>query len=744
MERNIYRPFRSLSVPGQTLENIQGEKVAPTTAPFFPGYIGHFSVVSHESGDSESTLVQVTKDHGRSFKLQFGETPSIFWQDEHWNIFSTLTTKGNRLENPQVAGDLQSPSGFLVYGMQDTDALVRTLRVSKLLREHHADTECYIRIIEPQALPYEGKLVPLEQFKNNLVKQVEELNSPQGRGKKIDFGTTVSLTDIPKLSEHLDNSTFVITVRGMQVAERLQDLDKPATKEEFIKMMGEIFRYVNYVEGINLDPEKKEDLLRYFQEYLPKRIASNYGILHKLGLLHAYAHQGNISAVGSIYDLDSVRGESTKCGDERVEKDELRNEFYKVCSETAATISRLAQKGFIETGEETIKTFEANFYSTYIGVRFGTETDFLSQVADITDLLYDDFADTKDVDKLNKFVETLIEKIGWDYHHSETIEELIEAFYKEDEINIKKHIENALKNPNYKGSIKDILETCLEDLSKDYPSDRFSSHWLEARIMKKIREEHQEDLAKIENEFGKAASDAVVELLALREDKRLNPQVTDDIAKDINRKSQNRVDTLKYHYLRPYYLQLFEKPTDGFDPLAEIKSVAFAFEYFDSDEDKQARNQFLGIISNKLGWNYQHGEEFLQITKAYFYNLNFYVRAFFIKAWNNNPDQKEFEKAFNQAVNSATNCHELESVYTFMHQRIKEAIETLYDDELFKLRKTYKIEALETLSLLISYREADRVTSGHEEEAEAMSKKVDQFLESIKADLAKIAFSKAH
>jgi len=124
--------------------------------------------------------------------------------------------------------------------------------------------------------------------------------------------------EIPRVQDYLESTNFYVVERDLQVAERLEDLYK-RNGEEFTAMVGGVFKWLNVAtqskgEGIipgtespePFDINKKEDIERFFGEYLPETMGHYLAKFHKLGGIHKFPHSQNWSLVGSLYDLDSV------------------------------------------------------------------------------------------------------------------------------------------------------------------------------------------------------------------------------------------------------------------------------------------------------------------------------------------------------------------------------------------------------------------------------------------------------
>lgn len=378
----IYKLVKTVQINGFTHSEIQGTCATVAQSPFRDGHIPQFAVIGIETAgddtdnlkkDDKSTLRKISSIHGRSYEFVTGSENAILWADEYGNIFTALNTKGNNISAPDVCKSSSAPSGFLIYGLQESDAVVRVLKASQLFRSNNIDTEAVIKVIEPLELPYNGRNVSLPEFKRKLVQKVWEENAHDGQ-KSDRLGHLVATRqDIAKLSSKLEDMTFFETIRATQVNERLVDLGL-ASDLERITMLRKAFRFVNIYEEAKaaidssyipdkFSVEKQEDIDRYLNEYLPKRIARNFTKMHKLGLVHGFLHTGNVSTVGSLYDLDSVKGEPLGLGDESVAKEAITQDIYRFL---------IANSGFPSAGKiiEVITgrkptDFKKNFFAQY-------------------------------------------------------------------------------------------------------------------------------------------------------------------------------------------------------------------------------------------------------------------------------------------------------------------------------------------------------------------------------------------
>lgn len=728
MLTEVYKPVQSLDIPGRSLDEIQGETVVSNLTPFKTGHIPTLSIVALGETDSlkngtsttNSKLVQITDNHGRSFELKFGRIPYIFWADQYGNYYSSLTTKGNQLTSPEVVRSRQEPSGFAVFGMQDTTALVRILRASRLLREHQGDTECFIKVIEPEVLPFAGEIVPLEQFKANLIQQIWDRNGK----KEVEIGNPVAKTDIPQYSEHLDNSTFVITIRGMQVAERIQDLEEAKSKEEFVEIMKRIFKFVNLAEvakakannAPNTQPfnaESDEDLERYFQDYLPRRVALNYSKLHNLGLVHIFAHQGNISAVGSIYDLDSIKGEILNCGDERVSPEDQNLEFSKVLNETCSSVHRLS-KYFLpasKTKGELQRNFEKNFQQEYFSQR---------NILDILSLAwncFDGFAPYMGEGLFTEYMRKMVKELGFDFHTALDINEQVEEFTTSwDRDLLAYRMEECLKSTKTT-SIDEIL---VEFSSKAGLTQNRFLQFLEDQLDEEFilwqESDHADKLYKLCE--GKPAEfrSIVFKMFQAREVKILLKQLTTDLEAKIESSGNQNLEELEKN-LRKDYKEIFMKfvidDDKDFDPVGKLQIYLDLFDHFDEALDNVEARSFMELylqrVTQRTGLDHLHPETVDQLISLYLIEVEIKANMFFPEIMARDSEcsfQDRVDTVLGQAFNSIDG---IGGFPLFISDRVFETMTDYYKKERLEIDKKWGRGHAEVLCTIFALRERLRI-----------------------------------
>lgn len=705
----LYKRINSLAVPGFTHDQIQGIPAMPDNVPFKDGHLSAFSLVSVNGNMPEGTellngrLVQVTPAHGRSYEFRFGEKGSIYFADKYGNIFSSLTTKGNNLETPRIERDGNAPSGYRIYGMQDSNSMLRVLYASELLRSHNIDTEIILRVIEPQQLPLEGQLVQLQDFKRGLIQKFWDEN----RSERV---------NLPTITKALNDMTLFITVRGHQVPERMQDLSQVRTRDEFKSVMSRVFAYVNKASRTSFNVENNEDIQKYFEEYLPKKIAINYAKLHNLALIHIFPHQGNISAVGSIYDLDSVRGKTLGLGDEENNKEGFDAEIKRVCNETKQTITRLQGEGFIQGPREVSNHFEDCLYQTYFDER--SKQDILSIFNELFEH-HDSFSNLAEAERNEVYLKRLVEALGWDYIHQETIEQLVEEFPRYDEELIEGEIQKSLKNPGSEVAPEKIIEDGLIK-SRKYTShaaiDRFTNFILD-RVEETVAKERKEELSRIEEKYGMETVVNILEVIADREHRKLSSQISIEQDEELDKQGQEREERIKKKYLddpKEFYMNLLRENPQDYDPTKLVDVMSDLFECFDLEDEEtmEALNLYLDRVCEIWGFSYTHPETFDQIKQAFFLDIELGARVVFQRELDTKQEYKDFEDLMSHVLGAAYESPWSSPAFsTYIHRRVQDAIEKAYTflEERSKYGSIKYGDVVDTILMWIGYREQHRI-----------------------------------
>ena len=285
-------------------------------------------VVSHEDGGTNRLLSSLSSLHGRSYVLNLQPEASEddateAWPDQYGNYYTSVSTKGDNLSTPDILRSRTAPSGFIPYGLQEGDSLLRVLRASKVLRQAGVDTEWTVRITQPKLLVFDSELVDSDTFKRLLLDQRVKKDSEQFNPE-----------DVSEITIALAGMEFFVTYRAMSAAERLPDmfdgnnLNMPVIQKA-IGIYNQLATHRKSVlEELSL-PEKlnEDDVKQYLGVVLPRLIGYHFGKLHDMNLVHGYPHAGNVNILGGLVDLDSVTGTILELGDEENSEYKLAKDF---------------------------------------------------------------------------------------------------------------------------------------------------------------------------------------------------------------------------------------------------------------------------------------------------------------------------------------------------------------------------------------------------------------------------------
>jgi hypothetical protein len=316
-------------VPGWVHDSIQGEAVTSAELPTsreinqstVPVVTSKSEFIRLEDGKeipSQTQLLQIGPNHGRSFEVVANRTTRnigrlAVWRDEFDNAFTSLSLKGNDFSHDSVVQSATAPSGYAAMGLLESDSLTRVLRSSRMMREAHMATEWINRVFEPSELIYKGERVSQAEYKRRLLR---------------DTANTEGIEVMGKMALAIEPMTFFVTSRSMEINDRLMDLIHD-DKINLPKRLQYIFRVYNSLHQNDpdfqpLDLTNKKDsngltgVERYFSVIFPTLLATNIAKLHELGLVHSFLTAGNVTALGGIIDLDSIKGTPLGLGDDEI------------------------------------------------------------------------------------------------------------------------------------------------------------------------------------------------------------------------------------------------------------------------------------------------------------------------------------------------------------------------------------------------------------------------------------------
>ena len=289
-------PFSSEQIH-ELLENCPAILVSPQS----PQDSLPFSSSEDESAPSYQ-LQQPSPDHRRSFEIIPTE-PGQTWKDEYGNTYGALTLKGNNFSNPSIVEHPTASEGFIAYGLQESSIIGRVMRASQLLRSRNITTEHTIGLAEPKQYPWPlidsltdaYELIPLKEYKRRIITNYWDSLPDDKR----------TPDELAELYRKFKDMTFYVSLRATDTAYRLNDMQNLTARQK-------VFEQINeqrlLPEGVDpLDATNPNDVDRYLEHVFCPQAGRNYARLHT-DMAHGFAHGLNMSALGSIVDLDSVSG----------------------------------------------------------------------------------------------------------------------------------------------------------------------------------------------------------------------------------------------------------------------------------------------------------------------------------------------------------------------------------------------------------------------------------------------------
>jgi hypothetical protein len=277
-------------------------------------------VIADKIGNAIVPLDQISASHARSYEVGSADQVTAVWADRHGNRYTSLSLKGNNFADPGITRSATAPSGFLPYGLQEDDALLRVVTSSRLLRENGIPTEWLVSVVEPSVLPYGTELLSQHEYKKKL------LASTLGAW---------TVTEVAEIAEAIAPMTFFVTARCMEINDRPVDFIQDKTDEDTRRRLQKIFTVYKTLHQQDSDyrdlhAESDEDCLYYFSQLLPRMQGTNLARLHNMKLVHKFPVPGNTTALGGIIDLDSIHGEPLGIGDAPITFDDIRRDLKQV------------------------------------------------------------------------------------------------------------------------------------------------------------------------------------------------------------------------------------------------------------------------------------------------------------------------------------------------------------------------------------------------------------------------------
>jgi hypothetical protein len=304
---------------------------------------------------------QISRLHARSYELGNAQKVTAVWQDQYGNHYTSLSYKGDNFSSPGITRSATAPSGFIPFGLQESDALLRIVKSSRILREHGIPTEWIVAITEPSTIPYGGELVDQQEYKKRLLEGV--------------IGSS-ALEEAAEVAAAIEPMTFFVTTRCMEINDRPFDFLDDTSPELIRQRLHKIFTVYNLThrndpEFHELDASVDTDCQYYFTVLLPSLQGRNLARLHNIGLVHTFPIPGNVTTLGGIIDLDSIHGEPLDIDDKAITTQDMAKDAAMVFENGdwsyIAILKHIdaATGWFSAKAHETLYRMQRNFWDAY-------------------------------------------------------------------------------------------------------------------------------------------------------------------------------------------------------------------------------------------------------------------------------------------------------------------------------------------------------------------------------------------
>jgi hypothetical protein len=280
-------------------------------------------IVENEPEDG-TKITRLSPIHVRSFEVNDSRLPEV-WHDEYGHPYTSVNLKGNNFSNAKLIETLTASEGLIAFGLQESATIRRIVKGSNILRAAGISTEYIMGVGEPKYYPTPvtgndidwHKNLTRDEYKNKLINNYWESLPEENR-------TAESLAE---LYTKFNRMTFYITLRGMDTSYRIGELDDPVVLN---KVLGAASK-IGYDKNEKIDSEDSKDLDWLIKEITIPRLATNFFKLHKERLAHKFPVADNLTALGSIIDLDSLHGEPLDIGDSPITVDDIITDLKEVC-----------------------------------------------------------------------------------------------------------------------------------------------------------------------------------------------------------------------------------------------------------------------------------------------------------------------------------------------------------------------------------------------------------------------------
>jgi hypothetical protein len=442
--------------------------------------------------------------------------------------------------------------------------------------------------------------------------------------------------------------------------------------------MSRIFSYINMAEKQKakkhpaytpkkFDPSKDEDIEQYLTQYLPARIAKNFGKLHNLDLIHVFPHSGNISAAGGMYDLDSMRGEPLGLGDNPVTEEDKKNDALCLLS-ASRVLSQLKDKGLISTQVDLFESFGTNFDAEYSKQRIKHTLTKKTVIWDYIE--YYDYFDENDRKQVTKDIAHLLsEGTGWEFENENEILRITEKF-------LEKNFDEALTNLqivfDQNPHDKDFYSIFRKhgQLHNENEANIKRSETLENIILEDIEQNKTNELTELRLNYGEKIATAIMFI----EQKTKYHAVQEQT-------SNNHINNRSFRFIAGNIIEKLGWEKDIAPHTPEIMNI---FGGFTDKEDREYFDHYFEILSRQVGLTIKYSEPVNELLEKFHEYDKASIKETITQELQQNPHANIEEIIKNLQEETTENA-----LFDFLIARIEDVMRENYHEQITELYKKY-------------------------------------------------------
>lgn len=333
-----------------------------------------------ESEKVRGKYERISREHGRSMTETASSKKVVWGGPFSGDIFGARNIKGTNMSEIKIESTIAEQYGVRAHGLMDDTDIPRIERASEVLRKNGLPTEALRAIVELKNVWAGGEKDKTRERVPVGIWKLEELKRIKKEKPEL----------YEKTKTYFKETKFVAIERDVQVDERVEDLIAACEENRLRQFLEPVFKWLNVATAVKNGgiiagtpkPEgfeyKKQDIYRYFASYLPSQMGIYLGRLHKLGLAHGSPHAQNWSAIGTLYDTDSVYGKPVFSDDEAPTRNALIGEISLTYANIHDLISSLRDTNEFRVADpdkiEDVACY--NFVHSYLAARFGKVTSY--------------------------------------------------------------------------------------------------------------------------------------------------------------------------------------------------------------------------------------------------------------------------------------------------------------------------------------------------------------------------------